>query len=149
MEINRMNMKHQKKSIEIQFYFSNEFHLNRLHHNVLERLEHFEMLPVNYDFFAQFLHVIVEYLDKVNYIVNGNRRNSILFYLKIFFFRHQTESQLKSSDINNQLVTTNGIITEQKINHIESKDVQVSRKKIFFRDRIFLFSSKLFHLLRQ
>ncbi len=93
----------------------------------MERLEHFEMLPVNYDFFAQIPHVIVEYLDRVKCFVNGNQieiksKNSFLCYC-----RHQLESQLKSSENNNnQLVTTNGNINEDKSIHIESKDIQVN-----------------------
>jgi hypothetical protein len=64
------------KKVEIFFNLNTWFLVlfNRILRNVQEQLDHFEMHLVNYVFFAQILHVIVVYRDKVNYFVNGNYR---------------------------------------------------------------------------
>ena len=60
------------------------FDLDSLLYSVLERIEHFAMHRVNYDFFAQFLPVKVEYLDRVNCIVNGMIEENFIQSTRMF-----------------------------------------------------------------
>lgn len=54
------------------------FQFDSLLYSVLERIGHFAMHRANYDFFAQFLLVKVEYLDRVNCTVNGMIEENVI-----------------------------------------------------------------------